>query len=938
MRTSATWTRPSLPHLQKTLLPRAASQQEGPEFTEAKRLSSSDAIVSSGLAASPVIGRAAGLPLKSIEPFASPRCASILLARTTLAGEVAVLRAHLVKVIEARLTEFDGPARRFLLSVKRDCFNGRPLRKYRKKPHWATLTGLAMDSAERVHHLEHQIRDIDARFEDVYEREFSRERLQLLEFLDDVHLLRGIAISSPGLVKKARSKALSFATSSGANPAKWEESLLRFVTRAATKLSANSTLTTYALGSLQESTESHVSIQPIGTRREFSLVRIDRPPIEQFQALLLEHPAVRRRTLVAWNESADEIEPGAFRFVRDSHWKLDTTTGEFRFVRPARIKVKFPQSFQVSAFDAILSLISPGLVYSDLLDRLETEVSDAQDTLDQLLSIGFLVLLPPWPTHEPWLERRICDFLLSIVEDEPDVREITEALEELVTLEEGYVRARRPERCVVDMQKAFTRLMRKTVPVAEFEEFESPATVATRTRFYEDVLEVPSTNAPIDRGVFQLTTSAAEELLDVVGLFSRFDSLFHRRHEVVHTLAAWWRAHEPTRREIPFEEVAEAFAPMWKTFLNFHGTSSEDPCKAWNPLSSPALTSLQEHRAWALSRVRELLEDAPRKDFLSAESLQALIERLPDRYRPLVGVSVFFQPADAEGSTWVLHSINEGTGRYLSRVVPMLRGEHRERFLGHLRARSTIEVEGEEADLLEVKHPWLHLVRAHPPQTTRVLELRGLHLDLPPERRVKLDELVLQADPESETFRLIDRTDRRVLPVSLSTLPNAGLSNKLRFLLMFGVGETRGIFPSARSHTEHGVTTSHRLTCENVVLRRKCWLIPIEELRQDLANADDISRHKIVDQWRHRLELPNEGFYRELASCGKHKPQFVRFDSPFLCRLFVRSLLQKDDATLSFSEALPAPADYPTGLAGPQQAFELLVDQLSVRDLPKDCP
>ena len=281
----------------------------------------------------------------------------------------------------------------------------------------------------------------------------------------------------------------------------------------------------------------------------------------------------------------------------------------------------------------------------------------------------------------------------------------------------------------------------------------------------------------------------------------------------------------------------------------------------------------------------------------------------------------------------MLNNVTEGTGRYLSRVVPALEGPRRSRMLDHLIARSVIGLAGEEADLLEVKHPWMNLVRAHPPQAARVLDLRGLHLDLPRERRVRLDDLAVQADLDAETFRLVDRSGRRVLPVSLSAISDAGLPNRLRFLLMFGPGEARGVFPFPWSEGEGDVVTFHRLRCENVVTRRRSWSLAVARLRADLGSATDRRSYALVDRWRRGLGLPEEGYYHELASCGKKKPQFVRFDSPSLCRLFVSSLARMAGESLHFVEPLPSPTDFPLDAGRERRGFELLIDQLAIRDL-----
>ena len=882
---------------------------------------------SSGLALPPVIGRLAGLPAQVLEPLASPSAAALLRAREDAERELAGARSALANAIAEALPGFGPTERRLLLAVRRSCFNGRDLKRYRQRAEWSALLQVSAGLAERVVAREEQLAAQDRALDVHYARELARERRHVLGLLADRRFLRGVAMGTPDLVRKARRQAPSLvATDFAKPPAKWEESLLRFVTRAAAKLSANSTLTSYAPGSLRRSDSAHGLCFDRAPQVEASLVRLKRPQVEQLQDLLMGQPAMRRRALVAWNDSVEEIEPGRFRFLRDGHWQLAPDAAELRYVEPVRVKAT-PAS---PLLDAAREALREGaLPVDDLLARLASGGRrNARTGLDELLELGLLLRLPPWPLHEPWLERRISRFLSSIQEEEPGVREIAAAFAELVAGEEAFASAPLPEVAMSAMAESYSRLMRTVAACAGHS-----GPLATRASFFEDVLCEAVRDPDDDRGAFAIAPSTVDEILRVVGLVSRFDGLFNLRHDVQHTLAAWWRDHAPARRQIPFDELAEGFAPLWRQFLKLYDTAKESPLHTFDPLASPALAALRETRQGLLSRTWELVGQSPAKDSLPAPAFAELLAALPRRYAPLVGSSVFLQPTNPEGTAWVLNNVTEGTGRYLSRVVSLLEGARRDRLLAHLSARSVIGLEGEEADLLEVKHPWRNLARVHPPQAARVLELRGLHLDLPRERRVSLGDLVVQADLDAETFRLVDRTGRRVLPASLSAISDSGLPNRLRFLLMFGPGEARGVFPFAWSEGEGDVVAFRRLTCENVVTRRRSWRVAIASLRERLGSATDRQAFQLVDRWRRGAGLPDEGYYRELASCGKEKPQLVRFDSPSLCRLFVSSLGKMTGAALYFIESLPSSQDFPLDAHGERRGFELLVDQLAIRDL-----
>jgi hypothetical protein len=887
-------------------------------------------VTSPGLAVPPVIGRLAGLPARVLEPLKSPIAAALLQAREEVERELAGARNAMVDAIAETLPGFGPTDRRLLLAVKRNCFNGEDINRYSKKAEWSALLQVSASLAERIMTLEEQLQAQDRELDLLYARELTRERRHVLDLVEDRRFLRGVAMGTPDLVQKVHSQAPSLLASDFAKPsAKWEESLLRFVTRAAAKLSANSTLTSYAPGSIRRSAVACGLQFDRAPQTEVSLVRLKRPQLEQFQALLMCHPTVRRRALVAWNDSAEELEPGRFRFVRDGHWKLEPDAEELQYVEPARVKVTPSNPLLGSAREMLREGV---LRYDDLLARLETlptgGASDARAGLEQLIELGLLLLLPPWSLYEPWLERRISHFLRSIPEEENGVREIAEAVAELVSREEAFASAPRPEVAVFEMAESYSRLMHTVAPFAGHH-----GRLVTRASFFEDVLCEAVQDSGEDRGVFEIASTTVDEILRVVRLVSRFDGLFNLRHDVQHTLASWWRNHAPARRQIPFNELAEGFAPVWRQFLKFYDEAKESPLSTFDPLSSSALAALRENRQWLLSRTWELVDRSPAKDSLSAPALTELLEALPRRYAPLVGASVFLQPTNPEGTAWVLNNVTEGTGRYLSRVVPVLEGWRRDRMLDHLTARSVIDLESEEADLLEVKHPWMNLVRAHPPQAARVLDLRGLHHDLPRERRLSLGDLVVQADLDAETFRLVDRSGRRVLPTSLSAISDSGLPNRLRFLLMFGPGEARGVFPFSWSEGEGDVVSIHRLTCENVVTRRRAWKIAVARLRERVESVTDRQSYVLIDRWRRSLGLPEEGYYHELANRGKQKPQFVRFDSPSLCRLFVSSLGRMAGASLHFVESLPSSMDFPLDAFMERRGFEILIDQLAIRDL-----
>ncbi len=896
-------------------------------------LGNTDLTQSTGLPAPPVIARLAGLSAQAIESLTSPSCLALLQARELLQAELEESRRSMAEAIGHALLGFNVEHRRFLLAIKRSCFNRREIGIHREKTLWNVLIRLSPNLAERMAALEDQLRANDLALTALYKRERTRERRHVLDLIEDHRFLRGVALGSPGLVQKIRAHAPSLTASDPLkHPAKWEQSLLRFVTRAAAKLSANSTLTTYALGSIQASPSSQALHFVHSPQRELSLVRADRPETEKLENLLLRHPAVRARAFVASNNKCEELEAGRHRFLRGGHWTLDPGAKDLRFVAPSRITLNLSNSLLGVAqkalrsgelrYDRLLAILRDALQGIPIAD---TPSTCPESALDQFLDLGLLVLMPPWRPYDAWLEQQICEFLRA-VPNAPALLSIADILDELLAAERRFASTPRPETAIASMEDTFSRLLNTVAHQVGHE-----GSLTTRPHFFEDVLVEPVAPSADNRILIQVAASTVQKILESATLVSRFAGLFNHRHDVLHTLAAWWKDHEPSRREIPFLVIAQGFAPIWSQFIHFNKTANASTLSMFDPLQTSSLRTLLELRRTLLVNYRALLSASPTKDLISPQDLAELVQSLPCRYAPLVGSCVFVQPIDADGDYWVLNDIHEGTGRYLSRVTPLLEKPLQQRFLDHLTARSTVALEGEEADLLEVMNPWGNLVNAHPPQAAKVLDIPGLRLDLPPARRIRLGDLTVQADLDAEDFRLVDASGRRMLPVNLSTLADVWHPNILRFLLAFGPGQTRGVFPPAHSEGDDNLCSFDRLTCGKLVLRRRRWMIAIQCLREGLQGLSALESYAYVQTWRRRLQLPQVGFYSERTYHGAFKPQYVDLSSPSLCGLFVSSLSRMTAGHLVLEEALPSPASYPFDVMANRRGLELLIDSLAIR-------
>src|SRR4051794_25159536 len=112
---------------------RGSAQQTRKDLLE---VLGSEPAVPAGMSAPPFIVRIAGLAGDVRDPFPPPACLAQLDLHVDLCAALAAARSRLVHLLEEELPHHPPAARRFLLNVKRDCFNGRGLARLAARPEW----------------------------------------------------------------------------------------------------------------------------------------------------------------------------------------------------------------------------------------------------------------------------------------------------------------------------------------------------------------------------------------------------------------------------------------------------------------------------------------------------------------------------------------------------------------------------------------------------------------------------------------------------------------------------------------------------------------------------------------------------------------------------------------------------------------------------------
>jgi hypothetical protein len=278
------------------------------------------------IATAPVVVRVAGLPADTLDAFGTGLCSG---AAALLAEEdaLAAARTALADAAHGAVPGAPSEVRRLLLAVRRDAFNGRSFRRRLASPAWPELRARLGETAERVLELESRHAAAENGFGASFAAAQALQRRKLLEPLRDPAFLRGLALASRDLGRAGRMLARGTTTPDR----KAEAALLRYVSRAAAKVSPFSTFTPVGLGSVRGDAAPGTP-RLLGAGWSFrSLVRIKPYLLDQCADMLRRWPPLRERLRVELNNTLSETAPGRFLFLRPCTWTYEEPQGEVVF-------------------------------------------------------------------------------------------------------------------------------------------------------------------------------------------------------------------------------------------------------------------------------------------------------------------------------------------------------------------------------------------------------------------------------------------------------------------------------------------------------------------------------------------------------------------------------------------------------------------------------
>ena len=885
----------------------------------------------------PLIIRVAGLPAQSMESFHSDSCTALLREGLSLGERLASARAEVADRIFEAMLGASPEVRRVLLDIKRACFNGRSLLRHRSSPHWPALPGAVGEPASRVVALEEaQARNEEA-YRAAYEEAASSERDAVRALSTDRGLIRGVTLASPALIeglprfdRGVRDK----------RQARLEASLLRYASRAALKTSPFSTLTRTGLGVVTPAARG--PLQLVGAPlQERSLLRFKRYLLDQDHARLLQIPAFASRLRVALNSSRWEPSPGRHCFIRPAFWA--PKKGEAVMAYTAASVVQLDLSGPLIAW-LVRELPGREPPLAELLETLARTFNAAEgdrrirDTLTKLLQIGFLRLLPPWSSNEGHLERRMLASVRACGDD-PTLVAFGDALEQIVTLQDGFAEAERPLESLRELGRLVDTLWQTTQeswarapgePAAARHKFETGA-------LYEDVFLEGTDAADPWRAIVAISPEAAESIVESTRPLAQLAQIASHRHELLHAVAAFAEGKWPGEATVGIVEVMREVQPLFRAYTAFLAETEQlagasRRAALFNPFGLAAVDALRGLRGEIWAEIERGAASVDGEVHLSCAALSAAFARVPRRYQPTLEACLLVQPADSTSSRWVLNQLFEGTGRYGSRYTAVMSPDLRERYAAHFAERGTIEGADGSAELLDLVYSFGETLNLHAAQTPSVLEMLDESLDAPASRKLTIRELFVRFGGADEIPRVVDASGRIYAPVHLGVADQTFMPFIVRLLSLFGPGELR-LPPLPRAPVTRGqITIWPRVILGQVVALRRRWTFPVSALPAEVLRAPAREEaFAALNRWRMAEAIPERVFVTERVRGALTKPQYIDFTSPLFVQIFLTIVGKDPSVGVDLEEMLPTPDAAPADAEGRRWVVELQLDTLARR-------
>ena len=861
--------------------------------------------------------RVGGLPFDMAGRLAAPRTAAwaeaVLDGEACLREDGARLADALQECIAGHLG--DPAARRVLINLRRDVFNGRAPRGLRDAERllppgplgmlhgWLArreAQGTLLGSGSRI--LEE-------------ETEAGRAELRTIATASD--LREGIQLSSPSLDKYLDGYLGRAGGRLSKRERRIERSLLEYFFRTTCKTSPFSTLTSVCVGRFAEGHGRPLEAAVDGWDKH-SATRLNMAVLARLSGLMATTPEIRADLPVRATGGL-EVHRDRVRYLR----KLHKAGGDNDAA--VTLDAVHESLFYLPAGELLAEVLDllggRTLRFGDVARQLcavgpDRQAADVEEYLAALLRLGMLVV--------PNLQ-------LDIHDPDP-VRSYHRGLRELEAgwadrvaglVERMGTQVTRFATAPLDDRRGLLSAIGESAALAHRELGHADVPVM-RTLVYEDTT-VPALTVTGDSTVWQ--EQLAPGLRKLASVLPAFDGNLVRRLVTKGFFVTRYGAGGTCEDFLSFaHEFGQDFYDNYNQRLMRHQRFDKTAFHRYdNWFKQDEITGIDRAREAVAHEITRRYQDCVARGTdleLDESFISTITGLLPPSPGALESLSFFLQVADngRDNPLVVVNRVYSGLTLLFSRFAHLFD----DGLTASLRASlDTVVPKGAVFAELKGGYDATNL-NLHPVVTPYEVVCPGETSFRPPGEQITIDDLVVEHDAVAD--RLLLRSRRlgaEVIPVYLGFLLPMALPEIQQVLLNFsgaGMAQLDLWAGTAIPDSENAVLP--RIVLGNVVVQRKTWRISADRLPSHTTGCGEQEWFLNWRRWRRDNELPRHVF-AHLG--GEHKPQYVDFDSYFSVQL-LDTAARATESTVVLSEMLPGPDEQWLRDGGQRYVTELTME------------
>lgn len=695
---------------------------------------------------------------------------------------------------------------------------------------------------------------------------------------------------------------------------------LRYVTRAATKLSPFSTFTYTSTCGL--SSDQRTIHDPVLS----SHIRVDPDIFSRLQTLLLDVTSVKDRVVVTLNphlvltERADCPEGKEYLWYQPARYRIDKTDKHLTYCEEFLAVKKYTHEIE----RIITGISERAKTYREVL----AEGITSSSKLNSLLACGLLTFTPSWHVDGAGFLAEMAAELETIAktsgeEEAIAINFIASRLMMLNQSQKGQniCKDTKAEGAAVnhtidELFDVCSRLSGST---------ETRSRVVSRPVIYEDVVSRGTVGD--NHHQVEIDSKHVVDLVRSVTPLVRYTRLFDTRKDLIASSSAL--LFKTSSRPVPFLEGFKLCLPLFREYIRFLVEHRAMFLKrSWNPLELPEGHKIASARELVLGRVDSALDDTGSERVIDLQQLDLLLDSVcqSDEEVSLTSCS-FVQRIAPDSEYWVLNRIKEGTGRFWSRFLTSIYENSSENLSDTLYRASSFAHGGEVAHYLDIQSSLGDSLNQHPRITRATLELNSNVPSGRPDYLGLRDLYLVQGKKGLAEIR--DKSGQLYIPVFLGGGYYDYLPTLVKFLCAFGPTEMSTVFPSPRLRSSGDVFVGDRTVAGNLIIHRRHWRITPLAKSYILSASTDLTRLLRVSEWTALHEIPSLCFVMEQCPHPirgtRVRPQYLDLTSPLFIELFF-SILERSTQDLILFEALPTPEHGFEDSVGQRWAVEFVVD------------